>query len=274
MENKTVTAIVPFYNEEKSVGKVVATLLASPLISEIICVDDGSRDGSRKTLRKFDGKINIISFKTNHGKGRAVAEGIKRSRGEVLLFCDADLINFTPEHVESMLNPILKGKTPAVFAVPTQDKDGRVSRNQVFLAGERVYPRHALLPHLTRLSGSKGAGASEVFLNTLFKRKDLTIVPLIGLIKPSKEQKWSSQEAVKQYLFSVIGVLAETGRIEINSVSDLKQLENLIQVDTFEKLVTRIREIKDKKIRNLLEKYYTKYLKKYVKKIKPPFLTV
>ncbi len=273
MENKTVSAIVPFYNEEKSVGKVVATLLASPLVTEVICVDDGSGDGSRKVLEKFGRKIKLISFKTNQGKGKAVAEGIKRSRGEILLFCDADLINFTPDHVKKMLLPVLTGKTPAAFAVPTQDKSGKVSRHEIFLAGERVYPRHALLSHLTRLSGSKGAGASEVFLNTLFKRKDLTIVPLVGLVKPSKEQKWSSQVALKQYLFSVIGVLAETGKIEINSVSDLKQLENLIQVDTFEKLVARIREIKDKKIRMVLEKYYAKYLKKYVKKIKPPFLT-
>ncbi len=268
-----VSAIVPFYNEEKSIGNVVATLLASPYVSEVICIDDGSQDRSRKVLEKFDGEIRLISFKTNHGKGRAVAEGIKQARGEYLLFCDADLINFTPDHVQQMLFPVLSGKTSAAFAVPTQDKKGKYSRHEVFLAGERVYPRHALLPHLTRLSSSKGAGASEIFLNTLFKRKDLTIIPLVGLVKPSKEQKWSSSLAIRQYLFSVIGVLAETGKIEINSMSDLKQLENLIQVDTFEKLISKIKDIKDKKIRLVLEEYYAKYLEKYVKKIKAPFFT-
>lgn len=274
MLNKTVTAIVPFYNEEKSVGDVVSTLLASPLISEVICVNDGSRDGSVEALKKFNGKIKLINFKKNHGKGRAVAEGIKKAKGQYLLFCDSDLINFTTEHIKRMLVPVLSGKTPAAFAVPTQDKNSRYSRHEVFLAGERVYPRHALLPHLARLSGSRGAGASEIFLNTLFKRRDLTIVPLVGLMKPSKEQKWSSPLALKQYLFSLIGILAETGKIEINSVKDLKQLENLIQVDTFEKLVERIKDIKDKNIRAMLEKYYSRYLAKYVKKIKPPFLTV
>lgn len=274
MKAQTVTAIVPFYNEEKSIGQVIATLLSSPFITEIICVNDGSKDGSSEVLKKFKKKITVIEFKTNHGKGRAVAEGIKKAKGDYLLFCDADLINFTPEHIKKMLTPVLSGETPVSFAVPTQDKTGKYSRHEVFLAGERVYPRRELLPHLKRISGSKGAGASEIFLNTLFKKKDLTVVPLIGLVKPSKEQKWSSPIAFRQYLFSLIGILAETGKIEINSVSDLKQLENLIQVDTFENLIGRIREIKDKKIRAMLEKYYSKYLAKYVNKIKPPFLTV
>lgn len=260
MKDVSVSAIVPFYNEEKSLGNVVAVLLASPYVSEVICIDDGSRDGSRKVLDRFDGKIKLIRFRTNHGKGTAVAEGIKHAHGKYLLFCDADLVHFTPDHVKKMLVPVLSGKTSATFAVPTQDINGNYSRHEVFLAGERVYPRHALLPHIARLSGSKGAGASEVFLNTLFKKRDLTIVPLVGLVKPSKEQKWSSPIAFRQYLFSVIGVLAETGKIEIHSVRDLKQLENLIQVDTFETLVSRVKSIKDKKIRQVLERYYKKYL--------------
>lgn len=272
MEDKTVSAIVPFYNEEKSIGKVLRTLLESKPVSEVICINDGSSDNSRKILDGFDGKIKLINFQKNQGKGKAVAEGIKKAKGKYLLFCDADLINFTTGHVTKMLKPVLTGKAKAVFAVPTQDKTGKYSRYEVFLAGERVYHREALLPHLARLSGSKGAGASEVFLNTLFKKKDLTIVPLIGLVKPSKEQKWSSATALKQYLFSVIGVLVETGKIEINSVGDLKQLENLIQVDTFENLITRIKGIKDKKMRSILEKYYARYVAKYVNRIKPPFL--
>lgn len=274
MRDTSVSAVVPFYNEEQSLGNVVAVLLASPYISEVICIDDGSRDGSRKVLDRFNGNIKLIRFRTNHGKGTAVAEGIKHAHGKYLLFCDADLVHFTPDHVKRMLAPVLSGKTPAAFAVPTQDENGNYSRHEVFLAGERVYPRHALLPHVARLSGSKGAGASEVFLNTLFKKRDVTIVPLVGLIKPSKEQKWSSPLAFRQYLFSVIGVLAETGKIEIHSVRDLKQLENLIQVDTFATLIARIREIKNKKIRLVLETYYEKYLAKYVRKIKPPFLVV
>lgn len=270
-KDHTVSAIVPFYNEQTSIDKVVDTLLYSGLISEVICINDGSTDDSLRALKRFDRKIQLINFKINQGKGKAVAEGIKRAKGKFLLFCDADLINFTVDHVKLMLEPVLSGKSRAVFAVPTPDSTGKYSRHEVFLAGERVYPRDALMPYLSRLSGSKGAGASEVFLNTLFKKKDLAIVPLVGLYKPSKDQKWSSATALKQYLFSIIGVLVETGKIEINSVSDLKQLENLVQVDTMENLTAKIQEIKNKKIRAILENYYSKYLSKYINKIKSPF---
>lgn len=267
MKKPTFSAVIPFYNEEKHIGKVVATVLSSPLVSEVVCVDDGSTDGSQNVLRKFNGKIKVVTLRHNHGKGRAVAEGIKKAKGTHIVFCDADLMRFTKVHIEKMLDPIIKGKAKVVLGVPTQDKTGRYPRWESFLAGERVYPRADLLPHLLRLSGSKGAGASEVYLNTLYKKKDTTIVSLVGLYKPLKVSKWNSTTALKQYLFSIIGVLQEAGKIEIHSVSDLKQLENLLQVDTLEKLLTNIHEIKNSRLRKLLEEYYSKYLAKYVKKI-------
>jgi len=262
-----VSAIVPVFNEEKRVGKVIGTLLKSNLIDEVICINDGSSDESLKILKGFGNKIKLINFKKNQGKGKAVVAGINEACGEFLLFCDSDLINFTLDHIKEMLAPILSGKTRVVFAVPTQNKTGKYWRHEVFLAGERIYPRDALLPHVSKLSRTKGAGGSEVYLNTLFRRKEIKIVPLIGLKKPFKGSKWSSSLALKQGLLSVIGVLQESGRIEINSIRDLKQLENLVQVDTFEGLITKIREIKNKRIKSILKKYFLKYIAKYVKKI-------
>ena len=68
-------------------------------------------------------------------------------------------------------------------------------------------------------------------------------------------------------MLSIIGVLQESGRIEINSIRDLKQLENLVQVDTFEGLIMKIGEIKNKRIKSILKKYFLKYIAKYVKRI-------
>ncbi len=90
-----VSAIVPVFNEEIRVGKVIGTLLKSNLIDEVICINDGSSDKSLEVLKKFGKKIKLINFKTNKGKGTAVAEGIKEARGNFLFFCDSDLINFT-----------------------------------------------------------------------------------------------------------------------------------------------------------------------------------
>lgn len=262
-----VSAIVPVFNEEKRVGKVINTLLKSSLIDEVICINDGSSDKSLRVLKGFGKKIKLINFPKNQGKGKTVSAGIKEAQGEFLLFCDSDLINFTLDHIKKMLAPILSGKTRVVFAVPTKDKTGKYARHEIYLAGERIYPRDALLPHFSKLSRSRGAGGSEIYLNTLFSKKEIKIVPLVGLIKPLKTNKWSSTIALKQYLLSAVGILQESGRIEINSIRDLKQLENLIQVDTFEGLIAKIGEIRNKKIKALLKKYFLKYITKYVKKI-------
>jgi glycosyltransferase involved in cell wall biosynthesis len=270
MENKTVSAIVPVYNEEKTVAKVIQALLDSRLISEIICINDASADRSLEILQGFGDKIKLINFKRNRGKGAAVAAGIKLAKSEFLFFCDSDLLNFTPEHVKTMLTPVLNGQTQVVFGIPVIDNRGRKIENlrhQVYLAGERVYPRRKVLPYVSELSRTKGAGGSEVIFNTLCGKKEIKVVQLEGLIKPSKEQKWSSATAVKQYLMSAVGVLQEVGRIEINSASDFKKLENLIQVDTFENLTLRLREIKNQRIKVVFERYFNRYLN-YVKRFK------
>lgn len=262
-----ISAIVPVFNEEKRVGKVIGTLLKSNLVDEVICINDGSSDKSLEVLRGFGKKIKLMSFPKNQGKGKAVAMGIREARGEFLLFCDSDLINFTLDHISQMLAPILNGKTRVVFAVPALDKTGRYARHEIFLAGERIYPRIDLLPHISKLTRTKGAGGSEIVLNTLFRKKEVVTVPLVGLKKPFKAVKWSSSLALKQGMLSIIGVLQESGRIEINSISDLKKLENLIQVTTFEDLIAKIKNIRNKRLRTILEKYYTKYVTKYVRKI-------
>lgn len=262
------SAIVPALNEGKAVGKVVSTLLESKKFKEIICINDGSTDDTLKILERFGRKIILINNKKTKGKGTSVAKGIKKSTGDFLFFCDSDLINFTVEHIKKMLEPIEKGKTKVVFAVPALDDTGRYARHEIFLAGERIYPRDALIPHISKLTRTKGAGGSEVVLNTLFRKKEVTTVPLVGLKKPFKAVKWSSSMALKQFMLSVIGVLQESGRIEINSIKDLKKLENLVQVTTFEDLIIKIKEIRNKRLRTVLEKYYTQYITKYIKKIR------
>jgi len=262
----SVSAIVPAYNEEERIANVIETLINSGLLDEIIAINDGSLDNTLEVLRKFGRKIKIINFKKNCGKGKAIAEGIKKAKGDYLFFCDSDLINFTEQHVKKILDPIFKKKTNVVFAVPTKHGNGKYEKHEVYLAGERVYPKKALIPHISKLSRTKGAGGSEIILNTLYRKKEIKIVPLKGLIKPAKTSKWPKSIAFKQYLLSVIGILQESGRIEINSVRDLKQLENLIHVDTFEGLISIINQIKNKKMKIILKKYFLKYVTKYLKK--------
>lgn len=95
------TVVVPAYNEE---NRITATLEAMhayfrerAVTREIIVVDDGSTDDTAGVVRRLQERIphlSIVRYGPNRGKGYAVKEGIRRSRGAYILFTDAD--NSTP----------------------------------------------------------------------------------------------------------------------------------------------------------------------------------
>ena len=139
-----ISVIVPVFNEEKTVGEIVETLITD-LVDEIICVNDGSSDDSLNILKSFGTNIKLINLKRNFGKGFALAAGIKRAKGDFVAFFDSDLLNLSEEHVKQMLAPILGGQARAVLGVPTEgDKKYLYRLWNIYLTGERVYPRKSL----------------------------------------------------------------------------------------------------------------------------------
>ncbi len=89
----TLDVIIPIYNEENTLEEVIEKVLASPLHPTIIAVDDGSSDGTREILERYDGneRVRVASHELNRGKGAAVRTGISLATGDVVLVQDADL---------------------------------------------------------------------------------------------------------------------------------------------------------------------------------------
>lgn len=112
MENNTshlVSIIIPAYNEEATVSKVVGVAKELPYVTEVIVVDDGSYD---KTVEeaKFAG-ADVISHASNQGKGSAIKTGFRHSKGDIIAFIDADIYNLTQEKIDMIIRPILEGRT-------------------------------------------------------------------------------------------------------------------------------------------------------------------
>ena len=106
---KKVSVIIPAYNEEETVAKVVGVVKKAAYVDEIIVVNDGSSDQTESEAIKAGAKV--INHETNKGKGEALKTGYKQSECDIIAFIDADIRNLTSAKVESMIKPILEGKT-------------------------------------------------------------------------------------------------------------------------------------------------------------------
>jgi glycosyltransferase involved in cell wall biosynthesis len=110
--------VVPVYNEERHLERVIETLMKSacPIEREWIFVDDSSRDGSLEILKRLSSAhgYRVIEQKPNQGKGAAVIRGIQEAAGELIMIQDADF-EYDPNDVPSLLEPLLAGKADVVY---------------------------------------------------------------------------------------------------------------------------------------------------------------
>lgn len=108
------SVIMPVYNEEKTVAQVLTKLLKVPEAKEVVVVNDGSTDETKKVLSKFKDKKLKVIHKTNGGKGSAIIEGLKHVTGDYTLIQDADM-EYDPVEIPILVKPIKEGKATVVF---------------------------------------------------------------------------------------------------------------------------------------------------------------
>ncbi len=213
----SITVIVPVFNEEKTVAKVIHTLLSYPGFSQIICVNDGSKDRSHQVLQQFGSRIRLIDFNENRGKGQALAAGIGEAEGDLVVFVDADFINLTHDHLEALLAPIWNGKADAVLGYP---KRGEMPNLTAHLTGERVYYKSDLLPLLDEIAPSRFG--VEVLLNERFQGKRVKMVPLQDLVGLTKCEKRKPFQAIREYLQEGIEILDTISKGKLSALRSLK----------------------------------------------------
>lgn len=100
-----IICIIPAYNEEKTIAKVIKTVKEVELIEKIIVVSDGSDDDTAKIASSMG--AYTIEYKENKGKGSALKTGICNAEADLLLFLDADLIGLSKDHILALLDPVI-----------------------------------------------------------------------------------------------------------------------------------------------------------------------
>lgn len=125
-----ISVIIPAYNEEKSINdtinEIIKVLKQNKLYNktEIIVVDDGSIDNTKKIAEKKD--VIVISNPINMGYGYSLKKGIEKAKGETIIITDADM-TYPFSSIKEMLKEKEKGYDLVVGA-----RTGKYYRQSIF----------------------------------------------------------------------------------------------------------------------------------------------
>jgi glycosyltransferase involved in cell wall biosynthesis len=208
-----VSIVIPNYNYGRYLRIAIDSALAqtySPL--EVIVVDDGSTDNSREVIESYGDRITPI-IKANGGHGSALNAGYAKSRGEIVIFLDAD-DELMPDAVEQVVKAWRPGVAKAQFQLEMVDENGQP-------LGERVPTFDNFLPNgdirdrITRFgeypsSPSSGNAYSRAALERL--------MPMDETLWVAGSEK--SLVFLTPFFGDVVSIRAPLGRYRIHAAND------------------------------------------------------
>ncbi|RFS15543.1 HAD-IB family phosphatase [Emticicia sp. C21] len=118
-----ITVVIPALNEEKTIGCVIDIAKNNPQVTEILVVDDQSKDNTVAVAKKHGAKV-IISNK--QGKGTSMRDGALYAKNEIIAFLDADITTYPANVVELLCKPLLSNEADFVKSYFTRQA-GRVT---------------------------------------------------------------------------------------------------------------------------------------------------
>jgi glycosyltransferase involved in cell wall biosynthesis len=137
MSQKTLTLVIPAYNEEKTVQRVLDRIFEFiPDIHEVIIIDDGSTDSTSAICRDYmlkEKRVKLVAHAGNQGKTAALRTGFAEASGAIVVVQDADL-EYDPRDIPELISPIREGVADVCLG----------SRFMIRRAGRVLYYRHYL----------------------------------------------------------------------------------------------------------------------------------
>ncbi len=183
-----VAAVVPAYNEERTIRRTIHVLQHVDLIDEIIVVNDASTDRTAEIAAEELGVI-LVNLTENKGKGGAVKAGIDRTMADVILMLDADLVGLRRQHIVDLLSPVLTGRAKTTMGVFTE---GRAITDLAQFVAPKLSGQRAILREIiARVDMEDTRFGIEVAINRYLEDHGIKIyeVELESLSQYTKEEK-------------------------------------------------------------------------------------
>jgi dolichol-phosphate hexosyltransferase len=129
--------IVPAYNEERSVAKVIRRVLREPSVQQVVVVDDCSSDGTLEAARRStdDPRVVVKHHTSNQGKGAAIRTGLEAITAPLVIIQDADM-EYDPADYDKLISPILRGRADVVYGI--RGFAGQSAYSYWFVIGNRL----------------------------------------------------------------------------------------------------------------------------------------
>lgn len=192
-----VSVIIPVFNEERTIASILEIVRTWGKARDVIVVNDGSTDKTLDAVNRFSSSVTILSRKHNKGKGFSMAEGVRRTESELIMFLDADLVGLAHADLDRMIEPVVGGKADMLIAVTNcWGLAGFAPFDAI--NGERVVWKRNIDRNLDAFM--KVGNGVEFVINDLHKDKRVKTIKLPHVYILRKTEKAPQREAMVQYV--------------------------------------------------------------------------
>ena len=266
-----VSIVIPFFNREQFLGEAIESVLGQSFTDwELLLIDDGSTDGSRKIanryLKKLPHKIHLLSHENHINKGAAAARnlGIKKAAGNFITFLDSDDIYF-PQTLEKQISAFAENSSADAVCGTLEcwyswsEEAKKTEKDFVIdliLATDELYQPPDLLIHNLNAGGRK-PGINCIMLKTDFVRR--TGVFEEEFTRTGEDQVFWAKVSLSGKIFVINEVLAKyrqhpesTCAVETSEGADIDQMTDFL--DWLENYLQE-QNISDARVRKALKKF-------------------
>ena len=189
----SVTCLIPFHNERERIAHVLNVITRVSRIDQVLCVDDGSTDGTAAYIQENWPQVQVVQLQQNQGKTAAIKHALKYVAHELILMMDADLQELRVEEIETAIEAFYS--QPALDMIILRRINSpwyvRWYRSDILLSGERLIKKADL----------------EQVMKQRVKRYQLEVGINRYMLRHKKMVRWMPFSARNTYKVDKLGVL-------------------------------------------------------------------